>query len=176
MRYYKKKDKIIMFLKEFELINFIDLSDSKKEIVLRWRNHKEIKKWMYNSNNITILEHLNFINNLKKDQTKRYFLVKKREDYIGVIDFTNINYTNLECKFGFYVNPFLGVSGIGTALLKLAIEYVFSILKLKRIKLEVLRENKKAIHLYKKFNFKEICVKKVDNKDVICMELLYEDR
>jgi UDP-4-amino-4,6-dideoxy-N-acetyl-beta-L-altrosamine N-acetyltransferase len=51
------------------------------------------------------------------------------------------------------------------------IKYVFTILKLKKLKLEVFSDNQKALNLYEKFNFKETSKKIVNHKNVICMEL-----
>ena len=39
-----------------------------------------------------------------------------------------------------------------------------------------LTKNQKAYDLYKKFNFKRFDKKIVNNKEVICLELKYEDR
>ncbi|ELZ2501955.1 UDP-4-amino-4,6-dideoxy-N-acetyl-beta-L-altrosamine N-acetyltransferase, partial [Campylobacter lari] len=81
------------------LKNFIDLNEFEKEFVLKYRNDKNINKFMKNKN-ITHEEHLNFIQNLKNDCTKRYFLVCKSDQAIGVIDFINITINS--CEFGLY--------------------------------------------------------------------------
>ena len=72
-----------------ELINFTDLTDEQILMVLRWRNDERAAKFMKNKS-VSEQEHRNFISNLKNDETKRYFLVKDSEDYIGVIDFVDI--------------------------------------------------------------------------------------
>jgi len=77
------------------LINFTDLTLDEKKMVLSWRNHPDIKQWMYNTNGITIENHLSFIETLKNSKDKQYFIVKKDNEYIGVIDFTNINMIQL---------------------------------------------------------------------------------
>ena len=74
-------------MKDIKLINFIDLSLEEKIMVLGWRNHPEIRKWMYNQDEIKLEEHLNFIDSLKLRKDKLYFLVKKEDEFIGVIDF-----------------------------------------------------------------------------------------
>ncbi|ADN08186.1 UDP-4-amino-4,6-dideoxy-N-acetyl-beta-L-altrosamine N-acetyltransferase [Sulfurimonas autotrophica] len=158
------------------LINFIELNEDTQLKILTWRNHPTIKKWMYTDDNILLDNHLNFISSLKSTKDKQYFVVDKDEQQIGVIYFTNIDTNKKECEFGLYANPFEKIAGVGSILEKLCIEYAFDILKLKKLKLEVFSNNKKALNLYKKFNFKEIGKKIVNNKDVICMELKNENR
>ena len=70
-----------------ELTNFIDMSLEEKKMVLEWRNHEEIRKWMYNQDEISLDEHLKFIQNLEFNPFKQYLIVKKGNEFIGVIDF-----------------------------------------------------------------------------------------
>ncbi|MBE0514915.1 UDP-4-amino-4,6-dideoxy-N-acetyl-beta-L-altrosamine N-acetyltransferase [Sulfurimonas sp.] len=153
------------------LINFTDLTLEEKKMVLLWRNHPTIKQWMYNSDDILLENHLNFIETLNECTDKLYFLVKRDDDYIGVVDFTNIDKESKSSEFGLYSNPFLKIAGIGRILEEISIAYAFQTLKVSILKLEVFAENEKAINLYKKFNFKEITKKIVNNREVICMEL-----
>lgn len=156
-----------------KLINFIDLSLEEKKMILEWRNQPEIKACMYNQNEITLEEHLNFIETLKTKEDKLYFLVKKESEYIGVIDFTQI-IKKESLHMGIYGNP--NKRGNGKILLNEIIKYSFNILKVKKIFSEVFKENNKAYELYKKFEFKDISEKIVNEKKVICMELKNEDR
>lgn len=155
-----------------KLINFIDLSLEKKEMILSWRNHHDVKQWMYNTDDISLENHLGFIESLKNKTDKLYFLVEQEKEYIGVIDFTNI--TKYSCDFGLYSN--IELKGIGKILLENICNYAFDKLKLEILKAEVFKENEKAIYLYKKIKFKEINSKIVNNKEVICMELKNENR
>ena len=159
---------------DIELINFTELTLEEKKMVLEWRNHPDIRKWMYNQNEIKLTDHLNFIENLKNRKDKLYFLVKQDNKYIGVIDFYDID--KYECKAGLYKNPFEHLLGYGKILLKSCIDYAFNILKVEKLKLEVFKENEKAKRLYKKFNFKETEEKIINNQKVICMELENENR
>ena len=160
-------------MQNIKLLNFIDLKLEEKEMILKWRNHPDIRKWMYNQDEIKFEEHLNFIDSLKLRKDKLYFLVKKEDDFIGVIDFTQL--VNKESvHMGIYSNP--NINGNGKILLNKIIDYSFNNLKVKRVFSEVFAENDKAYNLYKKFNFKAISEKIVNNKKVICMELENENR
>ena len=91
-----------------ELINFTDLTDEQILMILRWRNDERVAKYMKNKS-VSEQEHRKFIANLKNDETKRYFLVKEDNDYIGVIDFVGIEAD--ACEFGIYANPELKGKG-----------------------------------------------------------------
>ena len=160
-------------MENIELLNFIDLKLKEKEMILKWRNHPEIKKWMYNQDEIKLEEHLTFIESLKSRKDKLYFLVKKEDEFIGIIDFTQI-VENGSVHMGIYSNP--NIKGNGAILLNKIINYSFNNLKVERVFSEVFAENEKAHNLYKKFNFKDISEKTINNKKVICMELENEDR
>ncbi len=155
-------------MKALKLINFIDLKLQEKEMILECRNYPEIRKWMYNQHEIKLEEHLSFIESLKSEKDKLYFLVKKEDEFIGVIDFTQL-VEKKSVHMGIYSNP--NLNGNGRLLLNKIIEYSFNDLKVEKIFSEVFIENEKAYNLYKKFNFKDISEKIVNNKRVICMEL-----
>lgn len=154
------------------LKNFVDLTLNEKKMVLSWRNNFKVKKWMYTNNDIDLNEHLAFIDSLKNNDSKKYFLVLNNNQYIGVIDFININEKSLE--MGLYTNP--DIKGVGGILLETIIKYSFEVLKTTKIFAEVFSENKKAYSLYKTFNFKEINEKNKNGQKVICMELKNENR
>jgi RimJ/RimL family protein N-acetyltransferase len=56
--------------------------------------------------------------------------------------------------------------------MKSGVAYAFDFLKIKKLKLEVFEENLRAQSLYKKYGFKEVSKKSVDERKVICMELV----
>ena len=140
-------------------------------MVLGWRNHENIKKWMYAYDEISIDAHLGFIDELQFSKSRQYMVVKKDNKYVGVIDFTKIDGTNKECYFGLYANPFEKISGIGRVLEEVCLKYILDLLNLNKIKLEVFSENVRALNLYKKYNFRRVGMKNVHDKQVICMEL-----
>lgn len=161
-------------LNEIVLINFIDMTLDEKQMVLNWRNNKTIKQWMYNNENISLENHLSFIKSLEKATNKLYFLVKQNNNYIGVIDFTNIDINQKSAEIGLYGN--VNLKGIGNTLMSSICEYGFNHLNFNTLIAEVFIDNKRAIHLYEKFNFQKVNEKMVNNKKVICMELKNENR
>ena len=159
-------------MKDIKLINFIDLSQEEKMMILEWRNRLDIQKMMYTQNDISLEEHLDFINSLKTIKDKLYFLVKKDNIYIGVIDFTQIK-SNESLVVGNYANP--NLKGYGKILLETIIYFSFEILKVEKIFSEVYFENERAYILYKRYNFIEIGKKSLNNRKIIIMELYSKD-
>ena len=151
-------------MKEIKLINFTDLSNDEKKIILEWRNNPNIKKWMYTQSDITLESHLNFIDSLNNSKDKLYFLVKKEDENIGVIYFTQIE-PNESLHIGIYSNPHL--KGYGKILLETIIYFSFEILKVEKIFSEVYFENERAYILYKRYNFIEIGKKSLNNRKII---------
>ncbi|EOH1934061.1 UDP-4-amino-4,6-dideoxy-N-acetyl-beta-L-altrosamine N-acetyltransferase [Campylobacter jejuni] len=133
----------MIYLKDFTHLD-------KKEILLvwQWRNDEKISQFM-KTKYIDFKEHLNFIITLKKDQTKKYFLVFKDDEAIGVIDFINI--TQDSCEFGLYAKP--NLKGVGQILMQEIKKYAFENLKIKELKACVFKQNKKALDLYLKSGF-----------------------
>jgi ribosomal protein S18 acetylase RimI-like enzyme len=62
------------------------------------------------------------------------------------------------------------VSGVGVALEEVCSKYIFKLLMLNKIKLEVLSNNKRAINLYKKSGYREAGIRNINNKRVVCMQ------
>lgn len=156
------------------LLNFTDLSLNDKKMVLEWRNHPDIRKWMFTQDPITLNTHLTYIESLKQRKDRLYFLVQKGNQFIGVIDFTNINLKNKTTEFGIYANP--NLKQVGKLLMSTTIHYAFDILQCNTLIAKVFKNNSRAIHLYMKYNFKEIVDKKENNKYLVHMELENENR
>ncbi len=120
---------------------FQDLSFEEKKEVLEWRNHPEIGKWMVDKK-------LNINNEIIK---------------LGDIGVITIKYFKEYVYLGIFKNPLK--HGVGGKMMEFALKYIFEVLKKSKIIVYVKENNKKAIHLYKKFGFE-----KVDNyKNIIKM-------
>lgn len=155
------------------MTDFTKISEGQRRKILLWRNNDNIRKWMYTSNVITYDEHIKFIDNLRVNKDKIYFLITKGSEDIGVINFAKKDGEAL--YFGLYANPDINMQGVGGILMSVAIEYAFNEEKYKKIQLEVYRDNERAINLYKNYGFNITKEKIVNNKTVICMELVNEN-
>jgi UDP-4-amino-4,6-dideoxy-N-acetyl-beta-L-altrosamine N-acetyltransferase len=92
--------------------NFIFLSNEEKLMVLDWRNHESIRKYMYNQNKIEEKNHFAFIRSLAERDDCFYWLVFDEEKSIGVFSLTDINYQTSQVSSGFYIDPYQGKEDI----------------------------------------------------------------
>lgn len=148
------------------LLDFTTLDTQLLALVLAWRNHPEIRCWMLSDDMISMENHLHFVESLKNRADKRYFLVQQEDEYIGVIDFTDI--TDSSAEIGIYANPEL--HGVGKALMETLIEYAFSTLRVATLIATVFADNGRAKHLYEKFDFTERKQTLYKGREMITME------
>jgi len=147
----------------YENINFTDLNNDEAKLVLSWRNNPDIKKWMHTKGDISLESHLNFIKSLKGNKEKDYFLVKKKSEYIGVIDLNG-------SFLGIYANP--NKKGVGDILLKAIIKFAFETKKIPCLNAEVYKNNYSALRLYTRFGFES----RLDDGTILTMGLDNENR
>lgn len=138
---------------KYKLRNFINLTSEEKEMVRNWRNDKRIRRYMYQANIISKIEHINFVEKLKNETKDFYWLVNDNENYIGVIYLNKVDFIHKHAYLGIYANPKL--KGVGSILMDCLKKLAFKIAKLHTLKLEVIETNERAIKFYKKHSFKE---------------------
>jgi UDP-4-amino-4,6-dideoxy-N-acetyl-beta-L-altrosamine N-acetyltransferase len=150
------------FLRNFnienvELVNFVNLDKELLEMVRRWRNHENVRKWMYTDHMISRDEHLRFVRRLKSDKKNFYWLAvdKLKNEPVGIIYLNRVDLRNRNAYLGIYANPERRIKGAGSILMMCIEKLAFEFAKLHTLKLEVMEGNEKAIKLYKRFGFKE---------------------
>jgi len=153
------------------LTDFVDLSEDERLKVWRWRNHEAVRKWMYHPEPFSLKEHLVFIQSLVERKDKQYYLVKNQDEYLGVIDFVNIDFCLKSCDFGLYANPEKAILGIGSLLEMMGIYYAFNVLDLNTINVEAFFENRRSLGLHKKFGFEVTGKRLFNEKEIISMQL-----
>ncbi len=160
---------------EIECVNFTNLKNWEKDTVLKWRNNENIRKWMFNTDIIKKEEHYNYIETLINNEKDFYYLIKLKNEMIGVINLKDVDLNVKTCHMGIYANPDSSVNGKGSILLNVIINLAFFSAKLNIIKLEVFEENIKAINFYLKHKFIKTGVKKhkllSNETNLITMEL-----
>jgi len=136
------------------LKKFQDLTLEEHKEILQWRNHPDIRQWMFTKKNISLEEHLDFVHNL--DKRREYY----KYGNIGVLNF-KISDKNIEV--GLHKNPYR--QNVGALLMQQLLQKVSKYDK--KVLLYVYAQNKKALHLYKKYGFSIIA----KDKNIITMEL-----
>jgi UDP-4-amino-4,6-dideoxy-N-acetyl-beta-L-altrosamine N-acetyltransferase len=165
-----------------KIINFLNLTNEEKEMIRIWRNDENIRIFMFSDHLITFDEHGSFIKKLGDDSNNFYWLVKKNDEYVGIISLNRIDFTNRNAYLGLYANPDNKVSGAGQILIGCLKKLAFSIANLHSMKLEVLNSNKRAINFFEKSGFnnegrlKDFVIKRGEWQDVIVMGILNGDK
>ena len=122
----------------FDFVLYQDLSIEHSDKVLSYRNHENVRKWMFNSDKISLKEHLNFINKLK-DSSKVYCAVFRKQKIVACVNFDDIG--NREYFVGHFLNPRLLSSGIGLYFEYVYLKFFFEHIKAKVIKASVKKQN-----------------------------------
>ncbi len=150
------------------LKNYINLNYIEKEKMRKYRNHPEVRKYLYQTHFISKLEHKNFIKKLKYNTKKSYFCIILDRQIIGNINF---HIKENEIDFGFYANPFSRILGIGRILEQVSIYYAFKIINIPMLSLEVFSDNAQVINLHHKFGFKIMQESVYKNRKILKMSL-----
>lgn len=129
------------FFKDYTL-----LGEYEHGMIIDWRNHPDIRNNMKTKAPVGFLDHFDFVEDLKKSNSKRYFHVTKIYP-IGVIYLNNIQEDFGE--IGLFIAPEILQKGFGSAMLRSFIDAV----SLKKFTVEAREENKSAIKAYEKSGF-----------------------
>lgn len=96
------KNDITYDCKGYEYINYTQLTYPQKEQVLAWRNREEVRKWMFTKDEISLENHLKFIESLKVRKDAYYWMVFKDEKPVGCYNLTNVNYADRTTESGIF--------------------------------------------------------------------------
>jgi len=138
--------------------NFRQITNDEIRLILEWRNHDNIRKWMYHQDIIPLEKHIQFIENLKADDTKQYWLVKRKGMDIGVISIVNIE--NETGEFGYYLAPFLHQSDLSVEFYYNSLLFLFEKIKIEELYGYAIVTNKSANSLATLFKFEKKEIKK----------------
>lgn len=107
-------DKSITYrVSDYSFTNFITLDEDLIKQVWQWRNAPEIRAYMYNKEVIPLENHLRFVQSLMNRDDVAYWLVRKKEEPIGVTNLTDINIEESSAELGYYMLPSKLNSGLG---------------------------------------------------------------
>ena len=123
------------------------------ELVLNWRNHPDVRSYMYTRNKITLGEHLRWFERTVKDGSKHLLIFEIDTKPFGFVNFSEFAYGKI-ADWGFYVAPDAS-KGIGKQLGKVALNYAFNQLKLRKICGQALAYNERSIRLHQFLGFQQ---------------------
>lgn len=121
--------------------------------VLNWRNHPDIRRFMYSTHEITPEEHVRWYQAVSQSPKHTALIYENNQTPLGFVSFTTKTCAQV-ADWGFYLAPQAG-KGTGYQLGKTALTYAFNELNLHKVCGEALSFNDKSIRFHQKLGFKQ---------------------
>ncbi len=143
------------------------------EKVRIWRNKDSIRKWFIHENIVSKKEQENWFKGYLSNENDVMFIVEWNNTPIGTAALYDINYGMQTAQFGRFMigEPQAKGLGIGKKAAKALCEFGLNELGLKKIELEVLSDNRNAIHIYEDIGFIKKDEMVIDGKKLYKMDL-----
>lgn len=143
-------------------------------LLLRWRNHPDIRQYMYTQHEITLHEHKAWFKRMQENPQIHLLMYVEGGIPRG---YAQLTVKGHRADWGFYVAPDAR-KGTGRKLGKQVLEYAFNQLQLKKVCGEALSFNEGSIAFHKSLGFMQegtlrahACIRN-DFIDVFCFGLL----
>jgi UDP-4-amino-4,6-dideoxy-N-acetyl-beta-L-altrosamine N-acetyltransferase len=122
------------------------------DMVLAWRNHPEVRRFMLTQHQITQAEHTQWFMRVSKDRTRRLLIIQEQGFPIGCVQFCELEPGGV-ADWGFYARPD-AAKGTGSKLGATALNYAFGQLKLQKVCAQVIDTNQASIRFHERLGFK----------------------
>jgi len=163
-------------------LEFCKLSEEHLELVRKWRTDPEVSKYMYTNPKITHEHQKKWYEKLKKDSTRRYWIIIADGEFVGVVNLYNIDLINKRCSWAYYLGETsVRGKGVGKQIELNILSYVFDDLGLNKLCCEVLAFNELVVKIHQKYGSKiegrlqKRIYKNGEFHDVIVMGILKEE-
>lgn len=163
---------------EIKAIDIRPLEQKDLALILKWRNHPDVRRYMYSQHPIQLEEHQQWFLNCQSSPKRHPLIAEQDGKPFGFVNFTE----HKNCKiadWGFYLSPD-APKGMGRQLGQSALEYAFHTLRLHKICGEALGFNDRSIHFHLKMGFQQegllraqfFDVQQAQFHDILCFGLL----
>ena len=146
------------------------------ELVLTWRNHPDIRRYMYTQHEITLAEHQRWFERTLPDPKKHLLVFETNHQPLGFVNFNETGVGGI-ADWGFYAAPD-APKGSGRQLGRAALNHAFTQLKLHKICGQALAYNERSIQFHQTLGFQQEGILRDQHFDgerhhhVICFGLL----
>lgn len=146
------------------------------EMVFNWRNHPEIRRYMYTTHQIGFEEHKAWFERVSKDSNVELLIFEQSGIPMGFVNFNATSFSGV-AEWGFYMSP-IAEKGMGKRMGLEALKYGFNDRGLRKICGQALSFNKGSISFHKKLGFtEEGCLREqyydgTNYHNIICFGLL----
>ena len=129
------------------------MTEDDLDLVRSWRNHPDIRKFMYTQHEFNADEHRAWFSRASADERRHLFIYERDAVPSGFVGFTRLVPGSSVADWGFYVAPG-APSGTGRDLGGAALEYAFHELLLQKVNGQALAYNDPSIHFHERLGFK----------------------
>lgn len=123
------------------------------ERVLEWRNHPDVRAWMFTTHEIPLHEHLAWYERASRDPSKRLLLAEQDGEPFGYVGFSGVEPGGV-AHWGFYVAPG-APKGSGRKLGRAALRFAFTSLELHKVCGQAFDFNPASIQLHLALGFRQ---------------------
>lgn len=144
--------------------------------VLVWRNHPDVRRYMYTQHEITLDEHQRWFERTLHDPKKHLLIYEVNQNPLGFVSFNETGNGGI-ADWGFYAAPD-APRGSGRQLGRTALSHAFTDLKLHKVNGQALAYNQRSIQFHQTLGFQQEGILREQNFDgesyhhVICFGLL----
>lgn len=122
------------------------------EQVLSWRNHVDVRRYMYTQHEITFEEHSQWFTRASQDSNKHLLIFEIERVPLGFINIHQVAEGGI-ADWGFYAAP-KSPKGTGKALGLAALKYAFEDIGLHKLCGQALGHNERSMKFHKSLGFK----------------------
>lgn len=124
-------------------------------LMLEWMQDPSIACFFrFDAQSMTVEDCEKFIESIDDDSgSKHYAIVNEEDEYLGTISLKNIDYQKQEAEYAISTRKKAHGTGVAMSATKAVLRIAFEELKLKRVYLNVLKENRRANAFYRKVGF-----------------------
>lgn len=122
-------------------------------LILRWRNHPDVRGCMLSQHEISMAEHSSWFDRSAKDKTRALFIIEEAGRAIGCVIFSNVGIGST-ADWSFYADPD-SAPGTGRKVCASALEVAFNELKVHKVVGRVLDFNQASIRLHLRLGFRQ---------------------
>jgi len=122
-------------------------------MILAWRNHPEVRAFMFTQHEIGWEEHRAWFMKASCDPSRRLLIVEEADEPLGYVQFTGVAEGGV-ADWGFYARP-EAPKGSGQRLGTAALEEAFGVLGLHKVCGQAIAGNRPSIALHAKLGFIE---------------------
>ncbi len=123
----------------------VEISDS--DFLLSWRNHTSTRKNSFNTQKVSNVEHINYLNDIFKSSIKNLFVLLFNEKPVGTI--REYNFESNKFNLSYTINPENRGQKLGQLMMS-----IYLLNKKGTFYCEVKKSNKPSIAMIKKIGFK----------------------